>query len=47
MEARFHEDKSYFWRVWVQVIAEVGTRYGEGLSGWWIDDAATGIVPET
>lgn len=40
--ARFHSDKAFFWNVWVQVIQEVGERYGTGLAGWWVDDAVTG-----
>ena len=43
--ARFHMDKAFFWEQWLRVISEVGTRYGAGLAGWWIDDAMTGYYP--
>jgi hypothetical protein len=31
-----------FWKIWVDIITEVGERYGELLSGLWIDDGTTG-----
>jgi hypothetical protein len=36
-----------FWQTWIDIISEVGMRYGELLSGWWIDDGTIGYYPRS